>query len=59
VYAKKFIWLQTIKGMTFQYGLQSGSPCLLFDMDTEVWVTAFGRGGYARIHPFAAPAAAA
>jgi hypothetical protein len=52
-YAKTFLWLQTVKGLTFQYGLQSTAPCLLFDEDTEIGITLFGRGGYERVRPFA------
>ncbi len=58
IYQKTFLWLQTVKGMTFQYGLQSSAPCLLFDDDTEVYVTPFGRNGYNQVRPFAVPKAA-
>ena len=43
-YAKKGIWLQTVKGLTFQHGMQGG-PFQLFDQDCEFWVSQWGTGG--------------
>lgn len=62
VYTKQLIWLQTVKGMTFQYGVQApsaSSPFILFHDDTEVWVTQWGRGDYNKTRPFAASTKAA
>jgi len=54
LYAKHFAWLQTVKGLTFQYGFQ-GTAFELFDADCEAWVTVWGDGaGYHRIRPFSA-----
>jgi len=52
-YAKTFLWFKTVKGLLFQYGLQSTAPCLLFHDDTEIYVTPFGRNDYQRTLPFA------
>jgi len=54
IYAKAFVWLQTVKGLTFQYGF-TGAAFQLFDVDCEVWVSAWGDpAGYHHMKPFSA-----
>lgn len=58
VYAKKFFRLQSIKGLTFQYGFQASAQAafLLFDRDCEIWVQPWGYGGgYQKMKPFSGP----
>lgn len=53
VYKKALIVLQSVKGMTFQYGAQSVAGCQIFDRDCEFWVQPWGApGGYQQIRPF-------
>lgn len=55
VYAKKFFRLQSIKGLTFQYGFQASAQAafMLFDRDCEIWVQPWGyAGGYQKMKPF-------
>lgn len=54
-YAKNFFRLQSVKGLTFQYGfLASGQAAFqLYDRDCEVWIQPWGfPGGYQRLKPF-------
>jgi hypothetical protein len=52
LYAKKGIWLQAVKGLTYQFGMQGG-PFQLFDQDFEIWLQQFGAGGgYSKVKPF-------
>lgn len=53
-YGKHFLWLQSVKGLTFQYGFV-GSAFQLFDADCEVWVSGWNdAAGYRRLKPFTA-----
>lgn len=53
VYAKVPVWLRTVKGLTYQLGLQSATPFLAFDRDMEFFVQPWGQaGGYRQIRPF-------
>jgi len=46
-YLKKMFRLQSVKGMTFQYGFLAPLQAAfqLFDVDCEVWVQSWGKGG--------------
>ena len=52
-YAKIPIILQAKKGLTFQWGIQAASGVMIFDQDTEAWISIWSQGdGYQIIHPF-------
>lgn len=54
-YAKNFFRLQSVKGLTFQYGFQAPGQAAfqLYDRDSEVWIQPWGYpGGYQRLKPF-------
>lgn len=54
-YAKTFFRLQSVKGLTFQYGFQASAQAAfqLYDRDSEVWIQPWGYpGGYQRLKPF-------
>jgi len=60
VYAKKFIRLASVKGLTYQYGIQAPAQAafLLFDQDCEIWVQPWGTsGGYQHMKPFSGASA--
>jgi len=59
-YFKKFFRLQSVKGLTFQYGFQAPgqSAFQLFDIDCEVWVQPWGTPGYQKMKPFSVPGGA-
>jgi hypothetical protein len=54
-YAKNFFRLQSVKGLTFQYGFQAPGQAAfqLYDRDSEVWIQPWGYpGSYQRLKPF-------
>jgi hypothetical protein len=54
IYAKIPVILKAVKGLTFQYGLDTaGAPFLLFDADFESWLSVWGTDGdYQIVRPF-------
>jgi hypothetical protein len=54
IYAKIPVVLKAVKGLTFQYGLDTaGAPFMLFDQDFESWVSVWGQDGdYQVVRPF-------
>lgn len=52
IFAKEQVVLQSVKGLTFQFGMQ-GAPFQLFDQDIEVWTQPWGQpSGYQILKPF-------
>lgn len=54
-YAKNFFRLQSVKGLTFQYGFLASAQAAfqLYDRDCEIFIQPWGfPGGYQRLKPF-------
>ena len=56
-FSKIQVLLQAVKGLQFQYGLQTVDPttgCMVWINESESWVTQWGSGGYRVVRPMGA-----